>query len=188
MPVRLIILQEIWRYSGMEPFWCIQCCNRTRCNLQTLLCVEKAMLVAFQLLFMVKISCGTFTHDNKSEKIYSKQPNPLKDLTPGLHVLWRWSTYVHWIQPFWTIEYSNLLCNMCPKFGSVPSLWISKDKLPHFWSNSKLFSHYYGVTDDNVKLNQFLKMFLTAMTLNCAWNCQFARDPQEGNSSKRLKM
>ena len=83
MPVRLTILQEIWWYSEMKPLWRIQCCNRTRCNLQTLLCVEKAMLVAFQLLFMVKISCGTFTHDNKSEKIYSKQPNPLKDLTHG---------------------------------------------------------------------------------------------------------
>ena len=50
MPVRVTILQEIWWYSEMKLFWCIQCCNRTRCNLQTLLCVEKAMLVAFQLL------------------------------------------------------------------------------------------------------------------------------------------
>ena len=83
----------------------------------------------------------------------------------------------HWIQPFCTIEYSNLLCNMCPKFGSVPSLWISNDKLPHFWSNSKLLSHYCRVTDN--KANLFLRMFLTAMTLNCAWNCQFAGDPQE---------
>ena len=51
MPVRLTILQEIWWYSGMEPFWCIQCCNKTHCNLQTLLCVEKAMLVAISIDF-----------------------------------------------------------------------------------------------------------------------------------------
>ena len=81
-----------------------------------------------------------------------------------------------------------LLCNKCPKFGSVPSLWISKDKLHYFWGNLKLLSHYCRVTDNNVKLDLFLKLFLTAMTLNCTWNCQFTRDPQEGNSSKRLKM
>ena len=29
----------------------MQCCNRTHCNLQTLLCVEKAMLVAISIDF-----------------------------------------------------------------------------------------------------------------------------------------
>ena len=125
------------------------------------------MFVAFQLLFMVKISCGTFTHDNKSETIYSKQPNPLKDLThgymfygdgPHMYIEFSLSGQLNILICFVISAQSLVLFQQCE----------SKDKLPQFWSNSKLFSHYCGVTDNNVKLNQFLKMFLTAMTLNCA--------------------